>query len=815
MKRYIITILLLITTTALWGQSHIIAGKVVDQQTLEPLPFANVALFTTNDTLFYRGKSTDIDGSYTIGDVSSGTYLLRITMVGYQTFFKTIEITSDITLPAVKLSSGSQLDEVLITAARPIFTMDGEKNIYNTSDDPSIQSGTAIDALQNAPSIGVDAEGNIRLRGTHEVSVWINGRESRMNQESLKQYLKTMPANAVKRIEVITNPSARYGGGRPVVNIVTHDTRRENQFLTFGINSSTKPGFTPWVSYIFSNAKWEYDIYANIAFSREVSAATGSDVLLNANGDTSRTGHYRRSDNERTYGSLLSADITFHPDSRTACYLWASVMPTWSRREASLSAARTEYLYQPGDHSFIEHTSKPWGRKPSGGLMDGIWYEKSFDDSTGHMIMLGYYGSLWDRDSLVYCSRQYLSRTQNSISYNQQHKSHEWFHSIEASYLKPFGTCDSLTSLFTNEFEAGTEANLVRSSALISTDTFFNGLPSRCSWLSSQTLSTTSSASLFASLLHRWGRMTIKGGLRGNLSAGNYRYPDVPLHDFNHHSISLTPSVHITYTTPQHHTLALDYSRRATTPETGSYSSRRVYSLDAFSVGNPLLENGASHHLELKWDMYKDGLGSIGINAFYLGQTRHQGLLTDVVLDNQVFHRIVTFSQPVNIGNAWNGGADLHLVYRPNAYLNVRFNSSLFYDYLQLRFREGQQAYSNGLLCYSFRLNVWTKIWNTLQLFGNAYYSSPTQNMLVSTLSRKGVDIGLNADLFHRKLSVNLSVNDLFDQNGWSTANSNPYLISSNHLKQHSRYLSFGITLRFGQMDLEREGRKPRGRASR
>ena len=86
--------------------------------------------------------------------------------------------------------------------------MDGEKNMYNTKEDASIQTGTASDALQNAPGVEVDAEGNITLRGVSSVEIWVNDRPSHMNEEALKQYIKQLPANAIERIEVIANPSA-------------------------------------------------------------------------------------------------------------------------------------------------------------------------------------------------------------------------------------------------------------------------------------------------------------------------------------------------------------------------------------------------------------------------------------------------------------------------------------------------------------------------------------------------------------------------------------------------------------------------------
>lgn len=95
-------------------------------------------------------------------------------------------------------------------------------------------------------------------------------------------------------------------------------------------------------------------------------------------------------------------------------------------------------------------------------------------------------------------------------------------------------------------------------------------------------------------------------------------------------------------------------------------------------------------------------------------------------------------------------------------------------------------------------------MWNQLQLFANAYYRSPTQNVLTTTLAHKGVDVGLNANLFRNALSLNLSVNDLFDWNTWSYVSINPFLDINKETKISSRYVSLGITLRIGEMELER-----------
>ena len=153
--------------------------------------------------------------------------------VGYAQTNDTIAIDSLYIPESVRM-----LEEMEVTAERPLYSVDGEKQLYNVSDDPSVQTGTASDALQNAPGVEVDAEGNITLRGSQSVEVWLNDRPSHLSGEALRQYIKTLPAGAIERIEVISNPSARYGGGGPVVNIVTRTKVKRNEFLTFGTSGN-------------------------------------------------------------------------------------------------------------------------------------------------------------------------------------------------------------------------------------------------------------------------------------------------------------------------------------------------------------------------------------------------------------------------------------------------------------------------------------------------------------------------------------------------------------------------------------------------
>lgn len=806
MKRAFIGMILMLLFNSMVAQNITLSGRVIDSQSVEPLPFANAALYNPTDSLFVRGITTDLEGHFSIKEVKAGTYLMKITMVGYQSWEQEVTVEKNLDLGAIKLIQGTMLSVVQISASRPIFTVDGEKNIYCTSNDPSIQSGSVVDALQNAPGIEVDAEGNIRLRGNQEVSIWINGRESRMNPEALKQYLKTLPANRLKRIEVITNPSARYGGGCPVVNIVTNGKRDDDKLLSLGINGSSKPEASPWISYIYNNEKWETDLYANFAYLHEVMTQTGQEKLLNLYGDTSRTDHYTQKKEEKNMNALLSADLAYRPDSLTTIYAWGSLTPSWTSWKSATSMQRKEWIHLPGDYSFEEQMRKSMGTKPSGGFMDGIWIERTLGENPSHTLMGGYYGSLWKRDSLVEGVRTYT--VANPMQFRQKNEGKEWFHCIEANYIRPIGQMDSLKGTSAYELELGGEVSLAKSIALVATDTTTIGGLSNCKWMNSSTDESTTSTELYASLLRRWKRVTIKGGLRCKTQTGKILYLDDPTYDFSHKNTNFTPSFHLTYTTAKQGTFSLGYTYRTGVPNTGDFSRRKKYTLDDYSIGNPLLKNSATHNLEMKWDLDREGLGSIGANCYFSALSNQKETMTDVVMDNDIFHQIVIFRQPVNIGSSWNSGIDLHIVYRPCSFVNVRLNGNLRYDWIGLEFRN--EYYRNGMFCYSLRLNTWVKIWNKVQFFGNAYYNSPTQRLFNITRARKGIDLGVNAELFDRRLSLNVGVNDLFNWNNWSTTSTNSYLMSDTELKLNSRYVSFSATYRIGTMNLNRLERRIR-----
>ena len=209
--KWALFLLLSIVSTLTFAQNCTIKGTVVDAEKNDKLFYVRMSLVendsSTNEMLT---TFTDAEGNFTIENAPKGDFVLRASLVGYSILSLPVNIPGDgsvLNLGTLKLArQGKSLREVSVVSEKPVYLIEGEKTLYNVADDPTIQTGTAADALQNAPGVEVDIEGNITLRGVSSVDIWLNGKPSHLTQDNLKEFIQQLPANSLERIEVIINP---------------------------------------------------------------------------------------------------------------------------------------------------------------------------------------------------------------------------------------------------------------------------------------------------------------------------------------------------------------------------------------------------------------------------------------------------------------------------------------------------------------------------------------------------------------------------------------------------------------------------------
>ena len=204
-----------------------IAGVVVNARTGQPITVAAVAIRNAGDSALVGGGFTRADGRFQIEGVRPGVYTVRVRVLGYAPVVKRdVRVTpAAMTVDVGQLSLTSvavELSAVAVTAERSDVAVAPDRTAYNVGDMPSSSGGNAVDVLRNVPSVEVDGDNKLSLRGNENVVVQINGRISPMRGEQLGNYLAQLPSNMVAKVEVIANPSAKNDpeGMAGIINIV-------------------------------------------------------------------------------------------------------------------------------------------------------------------------------------------------------------------------------------------------------------------------------------------------------------------------------------------------------------------------------------------------------------------------------------------------------------------------------------------------------------------------------------------------------------------------------------------------------------------
>ncbi|TNJ46536.1 TonB-dependent receptor [Tamlana fucoidanivorans] len=231
-----------------------ISGTVIDKETNEPLEYATIAFFNKQDNKIVSGGITDTKGTFKI-PVSTGVYDITIEYISFKTITipnKKITISENIGRFALEINTES-LDEVEIIAERTTVEIKLDKKIYNVGKDLTVSGGNVSDVLDNVPSVSVDADGAVSLRGNDNVRILINGKPSGLVGLNSAEALQQLPAEAIEKVEVITSPSARYEaeGTAGILNIILRRSKLQglNGAITANLGHPKSAGISGNINY--------------------------------------------------------------------------------------------------------------------------------------------------------------------------------------------------------------------------------------------------------------------------------------------------------------------------------------------------------------------------------------------------------------------------------------------------------------------------------------------------------------------------------------------------------------------------------------
>lgn len=237
MKSIIVSVTGLLCTLFLQAASITpckVTGTILEKTTGMPIEFAEISIYQAGTDKFVTGTVSNPKGQFTLGKLSAGNYYITYSYLGYEKQKSApfslkgkqgaIDFGKLYLAPAVQ-----QLNEVVIQGKRSTYIQSIDKKVFNVGKDLMSASGSISDLMQNIPSVQVDVEGNVSLRGNGNVEILINGKPSTlMNARTRADVLQQLPANEVERIEVITNPSAQYkpDGVSGIINIVMNKQKK-------------------------------------------------------------------------------------------------------------------------------------------------------------------------------------------------------------------------------------------------------------------------------------------------------------------------------------------------------------------------------------------------------------------------------------------------------------------------------------------------------------------------------------------------------------------------------------------------------------
>lgn len=692
-----------------------------------------------------------------------------------------------------------KLQEISVSAPKPVYSMTGEVVNYNVENDETVRGLTAWDAIRNAPSVQIDVEGNLSMRGSDHIDVWLNGRPTGMNGPTLRAFFESMPAEALTRVEVIKNPSAKYmvAEGHHILNIVTSARLRTSQLLVLGLSGNTRPYYSPWFSYVRNTDRLKFSFHLAGSRSHFISDGQGSYTLTAGADTTSRRSYSSHSDGSSYFGNN-NINIDYKIDSVTDFSLMS-----WNMLQGRYNDCygyryeQWDYLPDTAHYSYLD-TSVSRYRMINGFTTFDI--KRRLPGPKGHNITLG---GTWNYlfDPRHVASQRLITLAEGDPAalllqpYDRTSANHYNRNTVDLSlrYNRPLGPHDELSL----RIGGRPYANSHRDRYILLAD----GLPDTLR----NYVSDYDTRSLYASLSlrHEWERTTLGADLHASHDWLHIDtrglFPDDTLFRF----LALEPSLSLTYRTPSMHYFRFNYSYSLSTPSGGDLTTSRVYADDSYSVGNRHLHSAATHKATLSWNRYFERIGNVSIDAYANSTTGGiESITASTPAADPWLGRVITYSMPFNIAASYKAGADANFTYRPAAWASLSLNASLFRQGYRVDGEPWQQRFS-----WTLYARLWAKVAKVVNVDANLNYGAPTLGLYSTEERNLTVGLGLSATLLDGRLSLRASVSDIFDNNRYFQTVSAPTVATTEERHSAYRFVTFALTWRFGKLDLEWQAR--------
>ena len=775
---------LLCITSSIFAQQITVTGKVIEKNSEQPVEFATVMLADKTTKSSIVGITTDIDGNFKL-QAENADFYVEVSFIGFKkTTIESFEVVNGkVNLGAIVLAEDSEtLEEVVVRAEKSQTVFKLDKHIFNVGSDLSSTGASAYEVLNNVPSVNVNIEGQISLRGSSGVQILINGKPSVLASEQ-GGGLGTITADMIESVEVITNPSSKYEaeGTAGIINIVLKKEERKGMNGSISLNTGLPQNHSVGLS--LNRRTEKFNLFTQIGAGYREMPRYKENInrdLVNNTAIFSDAVEYR---NEQFYNVILGADYIINP--RNILTLSGSFA-----YEIEQQPSRTNFRLED-ENGIVDE----WYRTETTSALNPkyqyeLQYKSDFKDDKDHVLLFSAIGNLFAKDQ----SSDFENIYSNLDKENQQTRTNfrEAKYTFQLDYTKPFS--EKIT------METGAMYVIQDVSNDFAVSDYINN-----EWVNDAGL--TNIFEYNQNVLGLYGTGSYETGDWGFKAGMRYEYTDlktllVTTNIPNNQSFgNFFPSGFISYKFNDRFSMQTGYSRRIYRP--------RLWDLNPFfnirnnfviRVGNPELQPEFTDSYELS-SIYI--LDKISLNA-----SVYHRYTTEVIERIATFENNVNTFRPQNIGTNQSTGFELNTKYSPTKWLT--FTGDININYFN---RKGEFEGQN----FDFDASQWSTKWTgkvklpkDIDFEMTGRYESAEQMIQGIQSEQLFADLGLRKKIFKGKAVVNLSVRDIFASRVSEIERLQPNFETYSY-SFRGRFVSLGFSYGFGKGEaMEYSGQRRR-----
>lgn len=776
------------------AEKYALTGILADAESRLPLAYATVTLFSLPDSTAVAGAITDETGGFELR-AKPGNYFMRAQFLSYRTkFLGGIQLAADADLGTISLAAdATTLEEVVVRAEKSQVQFDLDKTVFNVGKDLANRGGSAADVLDNVPSVTVDAEGTVSLRGSENVRILVDGKPSGLVSFG-SNGLQNLPANMIERVEVITNPSARYEaeGMAGIINIVLKKEGRRG--INGSVDLTTGTPDEHGVALNMNLRRNKFNFFTNYGLRYQNSPGSNSQYQEFYTGDTtfitSLIGDRQRAGWSNSL--RLGADYSLTPQSTlTSAFSWQ-----YSDQD---NFSSIQY------NDFINDLSNPVGitrrtdneKETEPNYEYSLSYKKTFERE-GHELNADFrFQDNSEREISDFRERYFTPEDsptgQLDLLQRSDNQEGERNVILQLDYVHPFGK--------DGKWEAGLRSGLRNINNDYIVEEFADNAWTALPGLSNNVLYGENIYAAYGIVGNKINKLSWQAGLRTELAdiktelKQTNEINDRPLY------INLFPSAHLNYDLPNENALQVSYSRRIRRPHFRELNPFSQYS-DARNYwgGNPNLNPEYTDAYEIghlkRWEK-----GSLASSIYYQHSTDVIERIRQQLSDTSAITLPTNLATRNQYGFSFNGNYEPFKIWKLTGNLNF-FRAITEGEY------EGQTFDADAYTWFgrvSSRLTVLKKI--DLQTTFN--YRAPRQTTQGKSKAMYHADLAASMDVLRNNGTLTLSVRDVFNTRRWRSTTEGADFYTDGDFQWRARQVSLTFSYRLNQQkkqEREREG---------